>query len=164
MKQRIMLTLITALLSTPSFADNSWWRDANDHNKAWANSDGSNFQALITPEGLNSNTPYVSFVLVGSNKSFCSDKGKEYTGHMTMKVNDQRVAFSMTCYKSEFLNLVPKTHKGLDYIFEELNSYKNKQMTFVIAYENQPDWVFTLPTRNFGQHYTSLKKSLKATL
>ncbi|MFA0631008.1 hypothetical protein AB4589_25180 [Vibrio sp. 10N.222.49.A3] len=163
-KRTTLITLVTALLSTQAFAESGWWRDANDHNKAWANSDGSNFQALIKSRALDSDSPYVSFSLVGSNKSFCSNKGDEYNGHTTMKVNDQRIDFSMTCYKNEFLNMVPKTHKGLDYIFKEFNSYRNKQMTFVVTYEDQPDWVFTFPTRNFGQYYSSLKKSLKDTL
>lgn len=164
MKKRMMLTLITTLLSTQALADSGWWRDANNHNKVWADSADSNFQALITPAALNSDTPYVSFTLVGANKSFCDNKGSDYKGQMTMKVNDQRIAFSMKCHKNEFLNLTPKTHKGLDYVFEEFNSYKNKQMTFVIAYKDQPDWVFTFPTRNFGQYYSALKKSINPTL
>ncbi|MCG6380283.1 hypothetical protein [Vibrio fluvialis] len=161
MKKYLLLAIAALLASTQANAREGWWRDADDYYQAWANSENSEYQAMIERAGLDSETPYVNFRLVATNESFCKDKNKDYKGNLLISVNDQRVTFKMTCYQNKYLNMIPVQASSNKYILNELNSYQNKILTFVIATKEHPDWVFTIPTKNFGEYYSSLSKSLK---
>ncbi|MEZ9716219.1 hypothetical protein AB4234_03900 [Vibrio cyclitrophicus] len=165
MSMNKILTLATAvcsLTSINSFADdNSWWRDADDYYKGWADSSDSSFQAVVSSSGQQTESPFVGLRLVTSHKEYCSDKSESFSGDLTMAVNDRKVTFKMSCYKNEWLNIRPVTEKANDYLLEQFNYYRNKNVRFVMTKSKGPDWVFNFPTKGFGKLYSSIKESVK---
>ncbi|EGR1074289.1 TPA: hypothetical protein PX784_002455 [Vibrio cholerae] len=166
MKKYIFLAIVSIFPSTHAIANNDsgWWRDANDYYLIWADSEDSIFQASISRIGLTTKSPYVGFRLVGSHERFCQNKGDSFKGTVIINVNDQPINFETSCYKNKYLNMYPSKNMSNKFILDELNSYRNKELTFVISYNDAPDWVFTIPTKNFGSYYSSLTKSLKEVL
>ncbi len=166
MKKIYVFTTCLLLLGTTqaTAADDSWWRDADYYYKGWVNSPDSDFQAIIKPSDLKIDSPSVEFQMVLSHKIFCADKDSSYRGPLTMTVNDRKVAFDMTCYKNEWLNIYPATDKSNDYVLKEFNHYRNKQVTFVLPHKDSPDWVFNFSTKGFGSLYSSLDKYVKNTV
>lgn len=166
MKKIYAFTACLFLLGTAqaNAADDSWWRDADNYYKGWVNSPDSDFQAMIKPSTSQSNNPAVAFQLVTSHKSFCADKDESYIGPLTMTVNDRKVAFDMTCYKNEWLNIYPTTDKSNDYVLKEFNYYRNKRVTFVLPHKNSPDWIFNFSTKGFGSLYSSIDEYVKDTV
>ncbi|MGR5285563.1 hypothetical protein ACP3V5_09615 [Vibrio maritimus] len=165
MSMKTLLTLATAvcsLASVEAFAnDNSWWRDADDYYKGWVDSTDSAFQAVVRPVGELTGSPVVGLLLVASHKEYCSGKSESFSGDLTMAVNDRKVTFKTSCYKNEWLNIQPATDKANDYLLQQFNYYRNKNVKFVMTQSNGPDWVFNLPTKGFGKLYSSIKESVK---
>ncbi|TXY00087.1 hypothetical protein [Vibrio mimicus] len=145
-------------------ADDSWWRDADNYYKGWVNSSDSNFQAMIRPSDLQRDSSSVVFQMVLSHKIFCADKDSSYRGSLTMTVNDRKVAFDMTCYQNEWLNIYPTTDKSNDYVLKEFNHHRNKRVTFVLPHNDSPDWVFNFSTKGFGSLYSSIDEYAKDTV
>ncbi|MHA2940321.1 hypothetical protein ACXJY6_18760 [Vibrio sp. RC27] len=141
-------------------SEDVWWRDADDYYKAHADSTDSNFQAVITRNGLNTDNPYIGFRMIMSHKEYCSDKGDKFQHVSELWVNDQKISFAMSCYEKEWLNVYPVSAAGEQYVLTEFKRFRNRPITFVIPYENSPDWIFHFPTKGFGNYYSSLKKSL----
>ncbi|MCE7621967.1 hypothetical protein [Vibrio fluvialis] len=166
MKKIYAITTCLLLLGTTqaAAADDSWWRDADNYYKGWVNSPDSDFQAMIRPSGLKSDSPSVEFRMVMSHKTFCADKDSSYQSPLTMTVNDRKVSFDMTCYKNEWLNIYPTTGKSNRYVLEEFNHYRNKRVTFVLPHKDSPDWVFNFSTKGFGSLYSSINEYVKDTV
>ena len=164
-KKNIILSLLISSMSLQAFAeDNSWWRDADDYSKIWAQSSDSGYQALVSPLDNKDKNQAITFTLILSHKSFCGDKDDSFSGEQLMIVNDRKVSFQMSCFKNEFLNLHPSTEQGDKFVLEEFNSYRNKNITFVIPYKDSPDWIFNITTKDFRKYYSSLKTYIKETI
>ncbi|NGZ19069.1 hypothetical protein G6Z94_17365 [Vibrio aestuarianus] len=166
MKKIYVFTTCLLLLGTTkaTAADDSWWRDADNYYKGWVNSPDSDFQAMIRPSDIKSDFPSVEFQMILSHKTFCADKDSSYSGPLTITVNDRKVAFDMTCYKNEWLNIYPSTDKSNDYVLKEFNHYRNKRVTFVLPHKDSPDWVFNFSTKGFGSLYSSIDEYVKDTV
>ncbi|WP_305815460.1 hypothetical protein [Photobacterium leiognathi] len=165
MSIKTLLTTATAICSLTSvnvFAnDSSWWRDADDYYRGLADSTDSTFQAVVRPAGQQTDSPFVGLRLVTSHKEYCSDKDESFSDDLTMAVNDRKVTFKTSCYKNEWLNIRPASAKANNYLLEQFNYHRNKNVRFVMTKSNGPDWVFNFPTKGFGKLYSSIKESVK---
>ncbi len=165
--KKINVLIVCSLLlgaTQATAADGAWWRDVDNYYKGWVDSSDSDFQAMIRPSGFKSDSSSVQFQMVLSHKTFCGDKDSSYHGPLTMTVNDRKVAFDMTCYKNEWLNIYPTTEKSNDYVLKEFNHYRNKRVTFVLPHRDAPDWVFNFSTKGFGSLYSSIDEYVKDTV
>lgn len=163
MKKLFLAVAILALPFTAHAEKNErsqqWYQSSDSYFTFWSSAKEYEYTAVLKQ---GTETPQFGLVMHLNNK--CDPTPNNVVNKTIIHVDSNPISFNYVCTSDgNSYQLWPNSVKGLDTVFRAFQQGKDR-INFVMQSKDQPDTVFSFPTKKFSEFYRMAKTASNKTV